>query len=228
MRELIDLSALQYYIDKFSMDQIFDHRITGECRLFEYDKGDMVIEAYTQMHYLLFIVEGEAKIFNTLDNGKNYLLRIEGPLQVYGDVEILEDQNYTANVEALSLCRFIGIPVRVIRRDYLEHPMFLRFIIDSLAARLIKISYRSMDNVLLPLKNKLASYLLLHKEKQSDLIELKSNLTDIAENLGTTYRHLSRTLSEFVNEGYINRQGKKIEVKNIGKLEELAGNTYRD
>lgn len=227
MKEISSITKLEKYIEQHELQEIFDPQIIDHSRLFEYAKGDMICSNGMDINYLLFLVAGEAKVFTTLDNGKIYLLRIEHALSVYGDLEVLFDKEYSANVEALGDCHCIGIPIEYVRETYLNHPEFLKYIIYSLSNRLDKISHMSTSNLLLPLRNKFASYLLAHKDKTDNMINIKSSFIDVAEQLGTTYRHLSRTMNEMVKEGLIDKHGKLMEIVQLDKLKKLAGNTYR-
>lgn len=227
MKEIVSTQRLDAYFKAYGLKDIFKENMYDYCRIFEYAKGEMICENGDTISYLFLLVEGEAKVFTTLGNGKIYLLRIENPLSVYGDLETLMQNEYTANVEALNKCICIGIPMTHIRSTYLDYAPFLKFLCMSLANRLDKISQMSTSNVLLPLKNKLASYLLAHKELDTNNINVKSSFVDIAEQLGTTYRHLNRIINEMCLEGVIDKRGKIMEITKIEDLKTLAGHTYR-
>jgi len=227
MKEIVSLQRLEAYFKAYALNDIFKGNIYNHCRIFEYAKGEMICENGNKINHLFLLVEGEAKVFTTLGNGKIYLLRIENPLSVYGDLETLMQHEYTANVEALNKCICIGIPMAHIKSVYLDHAPFLKFLCLSLANRLDKVSQMSTSNILLPLKNKLASYLLAHKELDTNNIYVKSSFVDIAEQLGTTYRHLNRTINEMCLEGLMNKRGKIMEITRIDDLKALAGHTYR-
>lgn len=227
MRELLDQELKVRYLQKFDFDRIFDERIYDCSRLYEYDKGDSLVEVGMSLTHMLFLVKGEAKVYASLENGKVYLLRNEAPLNVFGDVEILRGQDCTAYVSALNQCHVIGIPVVNIRRDYYDHPPFLQYIIGSLANKLVEIGYKSSEDSLMPLKNKLASFLLAHMDEETQIVKFRPSLSDVAEQLGSTYRHLARIFKELSEEGMIEKQGKKIRVLNKSELRKLAGEPYK-
>lgn len=227
MREIVNQEMLMGYIEKYYLEQIFNIHRKHHLRLFRFEKGEYICRNGDDMEYQFFLVDGEVKVYTTLDNGKIYLIRIEKPLHSYGDIELFSSSTYVANAEALSVCVCIGIPVSVIRKEYWNQPEFLRFICRSLGSRLESISHMSAENVYLPLKNKLASYLLLHKEENSMKIVLRYSFIDISDHLGATYRHLNRTMKELENEGLISRNGKEIIVEDLEELKALAGDVYR-
>lgn len=57
-------------------------------------------------------------------------------------------------------------------------------------------------------------------------IILNSSYLEIAEFLGTTYRHLNRTFKELESQGIIKCENKKINILDMKKLNELSKNIY--
>ena len=204
----------------------FDKNIINHLTLIEYEKGNYLCREGELVKYVLFLVSGEVKVYSTLENGKSYLLRTEKPLTVYGDIELLNSDTYCANVEALKNCHVIGISFTYIRQHYLDNPKFLKYLCKSLGYRLSTISQMSTGNLYLPLINKLAGYIMIHSNEGSNQVVLKRSFTDISDQLGVTYRHLSRTFITLESEGIISRKGKLITVLNKDKLKELAGSVY--
>ena len=80
-------------------------------------------------------------------------------------------------------------------------------------------------NILYPLENRLASYILASYTNEDN--NNTENLTQIAEFLGTSYRHLLRVVKEFELEKIIKRDNKKLVILDKDKLEELAGDLYQ-
>lgn len=227
---MIDVTTqvrVKHYFDTTVLGRIFGQDLMDRSRLFEYEVGEMVCENGQPLTKLIFLVEGAAKVYTMLDNGKIYLLRIEEPLNIYGDLEVLTGDTYTANVEALAGCRCLEMPIGLIRRSYGADPEFLSLIIRSLAERLDKISHMSTTNLLLPLKNKVAGYLMAHMDDDTSTVHINCSYIDVAEQLGSTYRHLSRVMKELLDDGIICKRGKVITVVDRDALIDLGGNTFR-
>lgn len=58
-------------------------------------------------------------------------------------------------------------------------------------------------------------------------IIFNENYSEIAELLGTSYRHLHRTLNKFCLEGILNKKNKEYSIENYEKLLYLAGDLYK-
>ncbi len=72
----------------------------------------------------------------------------------------------------------------------------------------------------------MASYIVAHSEENSKESILPSSYSNIADMLGTTYRHISRTLKDMCEEGIIKKSGNRITVTDKKKLESLADSIY--
>ncbi|MNC61017.1 DNA-binding transcriptional activator YeiL [compost metagenome] len=85
-------------------------------------------------------------------------------------------------------------------------------------------------NLLYPLENRFASYLLsLFADSGGQRVEeiRTSTLAELADMLGTSYRHLNRIVRRFVEEGIVERKKGSLSVLDRDKLVQLAnGNLY--
>ncbi|GGE72468.1 transcriptional regulator YeiL [Priestia taiwanensis] len=230
MKQIHDVSKLEKYVKKHHIDTFFSTDMTNKMELFLFKKHDYICKENEDISYLYFFVEGKVKAYNTLSNGKALLLRFYEGLQVVGDVELVQARKTSANVQAIEDSYCIGIPLEKLRDQLLNDATFLRFICSSLAEKFSRLSKNSSINLLYPLENRLAGYILATLEKgQED--EKKfifyGNLTAISELLGTSYRHLMRVLHTFVERGIIRKRNRHFEIMNMQLLEELAEDIYK-
>ncbi|MFH4289055.1 helix-turn-helix domain-containing protein, partial [Acinetobacter baumannii] len=87
--------------------------------------------------------------------------------------------------------------------------------------KLNRLSKNSTINLLYPLENRLASYMLAAGERavqHGNRIVFSGNLTETAELLGTSYRHLLRTLNVFCDKEIIKKNDGCFEVVNVEVL----------
>ena len=221
MKDITNPKKVRDYFESTELKNIFSWDVAQSCRLFSYEDGEQLCREGEEVHYLLFLVEGMAKPYGMLANGRAYLFRIESPLSVYGDLEVLEESAYKDNVASVGGCICMAIPIGYIRKYCLDSPKFLKYIISTLSDRLAMISRNSMESLLLPLKCKVAIYLLDESQGGKRHLRISGTYLELAENLGTTYRHLSRVLREMVADGFIERQGKNITLLDMDGLNRL-------
>ncbi len=111
------------------------------------------------------------------------------------------------------------------REKYFDNIKLLHHLVDSLSEKLYGTINNSSYNFVYPLINRLSSYLVEYLTDKSYII-LNSSYLEIAQFLGTTYRHLNRTLKEMESKSIIRCDDKKIHILDIEKLKELSKNIY--
>jgi len=219
---------LKHYIHKFDLEIIEDLGIKKKLELVTFEKDEYIYQMSEPVDYFYFFVEGKAKVYTMMENGKRLLLRFYRPLMVIGDLEFASNglDHASTNIKTLSTVHCIRVPMNTLRKKYSDDAQFIKFINQSLAEKLESLSISSSINLLYPLENRLASYLMyLYSGQEDDIII--DQLGDIAELLGTSYRHLLRIFKLFSNRGFISRQRNKITITNEEALQKLAGNLYQ-
>ncbi|MCT8978814.1 cyclic nucleotide-binding domain-containing protein [Clostridium sp. CX1] len=230
MKKIFDINRLNQYIEEFELNSIFEKDMIEHMELFCFSKGDMICTKDNYVNYVYFLVEGKIKVYTLHDNGKSILLRFSNPLSILGDVELLSDYKGLCNVESVTETFLIGIEIVKLKKYAYNDTKFLRFVIKNLSYKLYNTSNATSINLLYPLESRFASYLLSISGEGSsssgDDIRT-SKLTEIANLLGTSYRHLNRIINEFVNKDIIIRKRGTIIIKDFHKLKELSsGNIY--
>ena len=230
MRKVTNNAKLEYYISKYSINKIFSVDMKQHMQLFLFNKGEYICKADEKLEYLFFFVEGRAKVYSTLSNGKSLLLCFYKSFKVLGDVEFMYYETANSNVQIIEDAYCIGISFENIRKFALDDSRFLRYICDSLGEKLIRLSKYSSINLLYPLENRLASYIIADisntRSEEKDIIVFEGNLSEIAELLGASYRHLLRTLNNLCTQRLIRKNLQVYEILDLEKLKKLAGDLY--
>ncbi|MFC4302121.1 cyclic nucleotide-binding domain-containing protein [Cohnella boryungensis] len=225
MRKIQDALLLRRFMDKHRLSGLFDKKTEALMELYAFDKGEIVYLAEGRAEHLFMLVQGRVKIYRVLPNGKSILIRFYQPLSTIGDLEMLGELSVKSTVESVNETLFIGIQRQALLETACEDAAFLRFIIQSLAHKLHTFSTSSSLNLLYPVETRFAGYLLSITDEQDRALteEIKTGkLTEIAELLGTSYRHLNRVISRFVREGWVERSRGSLYVKDRARLEQLA------
>lgn len=232
MKKIFDRVILMSYAHKYHLEKILKTSIIEQMELISFSKGELICSRENELKYMFFLVEGKIKIYTLHDNGKSILLGFNHPLSVVGDVELFSDYKVMCNVESIDESIFIAVEMDKLRAYACEDAMFLKFIIENLSSKLYSITNAASINLLYSLETRLASYLLsmsnFYNDISSDVTEIKiPKLTEIAPLLGTSYRHLNRTVKELINMDIIEKRKSVVIVKNFKKLKELSqGNIY--
>lgn len=226
MKKITDAHLLKHYFDKYNLESIFDSTIFSHGQLHFFEREELILVAETELEYYYLLVKGKIKISYLFENGKAMLLKFYTPLNSVGDVELFKNIPVRCNVEAMDDTYLIAIPATVLRREYRNNVSFLHYLLDSLSEKLDATINNGSYNYVYPLINRLATYLVEHQIAK-DYIHLNTSFKDIAQFLGTTYRHLSRTFNELEAKSIIRCEGKTIIVLDEGKLQALSKNDFK-
>lgn len=225
MKTLVNPTAVKKYLEAYSMTEIFSAPLVEQMTLSVFERGESIAPLNEPLAHFHLLVEGKVKIYTLQENGKKVLIRFYRPMSVIGDLEYVSDYPVRAVVEALEQTTLITIPMAVLRADKMDCHSFLRFIIGTLSQKLYTWSNMAGLNLVYPLENRVASYLVsiteISDENRLDEIRVNS-LEEMADLLCSSYRHLHRILESFEAQGIISRKRSKIRILDFEKLKALS------
>lgn len=231
MNKVNDYKLKMKYINKYQINEIFSEDMTEFMELMAFEKNEYICKENEKVEYLYFFVKGKAKVYVSLKNGKSLLLCFYDPLMVLGDLELVKLQEATTNIQVIEDSHCIVLPFNKVREKLLNDSKFLRYVCESVADKLRRSSNNNSINLLYPLENRLASYILVTKEEvntsEGKFFKFDGNLTEIAELLGTSYRHLLRTINALVAKEAIKKVKSYYEIIDENILEELSSDLYK-
>ena len=220
MREIIDSERLQQYIRTHQMDAIFTELLLPHLSLYFFDKGELICAQGDPSQYLYILVKGKLKIYTNSPEGKTLILSFKTPLEVIGDLEYVQGIDFVNTVEAVSSVVMIGVHHRWLKKYGGNHAPLLNFLLEIITKKFLLKNKLMSFNIMYPVEVRLASYLLSVSFVETELI---ISIKDAANLIGTSYRHLNRVITQFCEEGLIERKRGFILVKDMDGLRSLAG-----
>ncbi|MCK5731510.1 MAG: Crp/Fnr family transcriptional regulator [Tenericutes bacterium] len=191
-----------------------------------YNKGDFIVHEGDQLESMIFILSGKVKIYQNYENGKTLLLQIMEGLTFIGDIEYFLERPAECSVEALNTVKAIKLNFSYIHKKLRHNILFLDHMLIQISRKILDTNKYASLNLMYPLDTRLASYILSIKDDLFDTGKLTS-ITDVANQLGTSYRHLERRLKKLEDGSIIERNNKTIKILNNEKLIEIGrGNIY--
>ena len=186
-----------------------------------YEKGEYLCRLREPMQSLYLLLEGGIQTSLTNAAGRTRLVATAQPGElVGGDVEVV-----LGNVQATTdqraqedgaLCA--ALPLAEYREALCSDLGFLRYASRRLARIVVMNTFRATNDLLLPLENRLAAYLL----SQAEDGWFHGTLTRTAETLSTSYRQLTRVMSRFAQAGYLRRTPEGWRLEEPDALQALA------
>ncbi len=190
-------------------------------------KGDIFSEG-DQPEWFYIVSKGKVKITKLSHEGKEIILEIISPPDIFGGVAVLRNFPYPANAVAMEDSEIIKISRKNLMRLVDRFPNLMYCIALQLGDRM-KSSYDSLKNIALErVEARIAALLLKLAGKigietnEGLLIDMRLTKQDVADMVGTTVETSIRTFSKFKKQGFLTDKNGKIVLKDREGLEELS------
>ncbi len=174
----------------------------------KYVKGETIYLAGKTEKRLYVLHSGRVKISRLSSTGKSQLIRVLGPGEFMGELTILNDaplSDYAEALEACTMCMIEGLALKELMQKY---PSIALKVMEELSARLEKAESLIEDINLHSAERRLAGELLTLSDGKSEFT-LPLTKGDLASQIGMTQETLSRKLSIFQEQGFIQLRGQR-------------------
>lgn len=205
MRELKDPALLAGYLRQYHIPQRFQSEGLP-FRLYEYQPGEMLNIAHPPEQYLKFVVHGQWLIYAVHpDGGRAVISRHKvtraTPCAFLGDLEFAGHSDPQHWQEALTAVRAVELPVAPLRGVLERDTVFLRYVLGSLAEKLVASARMSADFATLEEK------VLYHMSRQCPAGVLQG-VEAAAQQLRASRRQMQRVLKALTARGLAEKLGK--------------------
>lgn len=224
MKRIFDNEMISVLAHENNIPELFSTMIIPHLELLFFEANEYICRENEPLQYFYFVLGGKVKVYVTLSNGKSLLLCFYEGLKVLGDAELMNGNPASTNVQAIDSTYCLGIASDKISSLLLNDQKFLRYACSALGEKLARLSQNSSINLLYPLENRLSSYIIAISGKT---LVFRENLTEIAELLGTSYRHLLRTLNNLIEKGALKKEAHAYRISDLETLKKLASDVYR-
>ena len=183
-------------------------------------------DAYRGFYIML---KGSVKVYRVSAEGKEYILHLRKPPQPFADVPLFEEGgNYPANAQVLEDSVLLFIPKEEFTELIRKNPSIAFKMLAGFAKRMRNMTNKMEEISTKEVSNRIARFIIEEIEKNGSVkleepfLRLTISKSTVATYLGTITETLSRTFKKFQDENIIVVNGKKIFVKNLKKLRQLA------
>ncbi|WP_294345179.1 cyclic nucleotide-binding domain-containing protein [uncultured Clostridium sp.] len=228
MIKVNDEKLKEKYINKYNLNNIFSNDMKEYMELILFEKNQYICKENEEINYLYFFVEGKAKVYTVLKNGKSLLVCFYRPLMILGDLEIISLNKAMTNIQVVEDSYCIALSFNKVRDILLEDSKYLRYNCETISNKLKQSSINGSINLLYPLENRVSGYILATSERHNDnSLRFYGNLTEMAELLATSYRHLLRTLRDLIDKGILRKRSGYYEIMEVEILKNLSSELYK-
>ncbi len=196
-------------------------RITSTRR---YARGETIFAEGQDGAGFFIVRTGRVKIYKLSADGKEQILHIFGPGELFAEAAAFDDHPYPANADALEDASVLFIPKRPFSDLIALNPRIALRMLGVMSRRLHHLAALIDDLSLKEVPARLARYLLhLRPDPPAHtVITLDITKAQLASSLGTIPETLSRGITKLTFAGLIAVDGSKITILDPDRLENLS------
>ena len=185
-----------------------------------FESGEFVFWEGDPPEWFYIVETGKVKMLKHSSLGKEFLIAVFGPGEVFGEVAVFDNAPYPASAQATDDTRALGIR----RADFLsfltQNPPVFMYMINVLGKRLRDAHDRLRDLAGERVEQRLASILLMLYSKLGPTLPFTRQ--EIADMTGTTTETAIRVMTRMKDSGVVRSSRGKVTIVDEDKLRALS------
>lgn len=177
---------------------------------------------------LYIITAGKVKIGRKSVDGRDSLITLMGPSDMFGELAIFDPGPRTSTVTALTEVKAVMMSRGVLRSWIADRPEIAEQLLRVLARRLRRTNDNLSDLIFTDVPGRVAKQLLYLAQRfgsrDGTALRVDHELTqeEIAQLVGSSRETVNKALSDFAQRGWIRVQGRSILIDNAERLAKRA------
>ncbi|WP_026550048.1 Crp/Fnr family transcriptional regulator [Arthrobacter sp. Br18] len=202
--------------------------LTDELAEVDLSRGSSVFREGDQGDQLYFIVSGKIKLGRTAQDGRENLLAILGPGELFGEMALFDPSPRTATATAVSETRLAALKNENLRTLLETRPEVSAQLLQALARRLRRTNESLSDLVFSDVPGRVAKALLDLADRfgrpATDGILVAHELTqeELAQLVGASRETVNKALAEFVQRGWLRLEARAVVILDIQRLRQRS------
>lgn len=194
----------------------------------ELARGDVLFHEGDPGDRLYVIVEGKVKLGRTSGDGRENLLAILGPGEMFGELSLFDPGPRNATATAVSDAVLIGLGADDLVTWLTGRPEVSRQLLRSLARRLRRTNENLADLVFSDVPGRVAKALLDLSERfgrpTDDGLRVAHDLTqeELAQLVGASRETVNKALADFASRGWLRLEARAVVLLDIDRLRKRA------
>ncbi|MCB0737177.1 MAG: Crp/Fnr family transcriptional regulator [Bacteroidetes bacterium] len=199
----------------------------GEAGRKSYKKGEVIFEEDRHPAKLYCVIHGKVKVSRLNETGREQIVRLYGPNEVLGYKSLVMESPYHASATALEETQLGFVSKSAFDRIIDTNPRIARLFMKILCQNLDESENQLVSLASKNIRERVAGALVLLQRKfglnNDKTLGINLSREEIAGMIGIATENLSRTLSQFRDEGIIDALGRKIVILDTEQLEVIRG-----
>ncbi|MDF3336789.1 Crp/Fnr family transcriptional regulator [Mycolicibacterium septicum] len=191
-------------------------------------RGEVVFTEGEPGDTLYIITAGKVKIGRKSVDGRDSLITLMGPSDMFGELAIFDPGPRTSTVTALTELKTVVMSRSVLRSWIADRPEIAEQLLRVLARRLRRTNDNLSDLIFTDVPGRVAKQLLYLAQRfgsrDGSALRVDHELTqeEIAQLVGSSRETVNKALSDFAQRGWIRVQGRSILIDNAERLAKRA------
>jgi CRP/FNR family cyclic AMP-dependent transcriptional regulator len=199
-------------------------------KLIEVDlpRGSSVFREGDQGDQLYFIVSGKIKLGRTTEDGRENLLGILGPGDLFGELALFDPSPRTATATAVSGTRLGSLKNEDLRTLLETHSEFSAQLLQALARRLRRTNESLADLVFSDVPGRVAKALLDLADRfgqpatEGTLVAHELTQEELAQLVGASRETVNKALAEFVERSWVRLEPRAVVILDAQRLRQRS------
>ncbi|MGB9251112.1 MAG: Crp/Fnr family transcriptional regulator [Mycobacterium sp.] len=177
---------------------------------------------------LYIIVSGKVKIGRSSPDGRENLLTIMGPSDMFGELSILDPGPRTSSATTVTDLCAVSIDREALCAWMVERPEIIERLLRVLARRLRRTNDNVADLTFTDVPGRVAKQLLQLAQRfgtqEDGALRVTHDLTqaEIAQLVGASRETVNKALGDFAHRGWITLEGKSVLISNAERLRQVS------
>ena len=197
-------------------DEQLDH-IAAAGEVYSLQRNVVLFEEGAEPHEFYLVLAGRIAIAQESEDGRESLLALMGPGELFGELGFLDGQDRSAQARALEESKVLVVPYAELRLLYENHPTALWSAVQLLARRLRATDRALSDTVFLDVMGRTAKR-LLDMAGDNDEFEMPLTQEELASMVGASRERVNKAIHAFVRLGWITHDHRHYQITNRKNL----------
>ena len=191
-------------------------------------RGEVLFNEGDDGNQLYVVTEGKIKLGRTSPDGRENLLAILGPGQMFGELSLFDPGPRSATVTAVTDCTFASLSHEDLLRWLEGRPVVARGLLAQLAGRLRKANDVVADLVFSDVPGRVAKALLDLADRfgrtADDGVHVHHDLTqeELAQLVGASRETVNKALADFASRGWLRLEPRSVVILDLERLQRRA------
>ena len=202
--------------------------LIASMKVIDLGRGDVLFHEGEPGDRLYVVRDGKIKLGRRSNDGRENLLSILGPGEMFGELSLFDPGPRTATASSVadSVIYELGHDQLV---EWIEkHPSVAKHLLNALARRLRRTNETLADLVFSDVPGRVAKALLdlstRFGEETDEGIRVAHDLTqeELAQLVGASRETVNKALADFATRGWVRREGRAVVLLDLDRLERRA------